>query len=36
MRRGVSVLGCGIIKGGPVVTGVASEVVGVGSEGALY
>jgi hypothetical protein len=36
MRRGVSVLGRRIIKGGIVMTGVASEVVGVGSEGALY
>jgi hypothetical protein len=36
MQRGVSVLGHRIIKGGLVVTGVASEVVGVGSEGVLY
>jgi hypothetical protein len=36
IRRGVSVLGRGIIKGGPVVTGVASEVVGEESGGALY
>jgi hypothetical protein len=36
MRTSVLVLGHKIIKGGPVVIGVASEVVGVGSEGALY
>jgi hypothetical protein len=36
MRRGVLVLGCGIIKDGPVVTRVASKVVGGGLEGALY
>jgi hypothetical protein len=36
IRRGVSVLGCGIIKGGPVVTGAASEVVGEESGGVLY
>jgi hypothetical protein len=36
IRRGISVLGRGIIKGGPVVTGVSSEVVGEDSRGVLY
>jgi tRNA A37 threonylcarbamoyladenosine synthetase subunit TsaC/SUA5/YrdC len=35
-KRCFSIRVHGIIKGGPVVTGVASEVVGVGSEGVLY
>jgi hypothetical protein len=36
MQRGVSVVGCRIIKGGTFVTGVASKVVGFELEGALY
>jgi hypothetical protein len=36
IQMGISVLGRGIIKGAPVVTGVASEVVGVDSGGVLY
>jgi hypothetical protein len=36
IRRGGFVLGCGIIKGGLVVTEIVAEVVGVDSGGALY
>jgi hypothetical protein len=30
------VLGCGIIRGGPFVTGITSKVVGVDSKGVVY
>jgi hypothetical protein len=36
IRRGVSVLGRGIMRGGLVVTGISSEVVGADLGGVLY